>query len=118
MGSKAASRVRRPAIRVVDMSNLALFLFTAILDDDRARAKALLKKHPHLSVDAVETDALCESGIMHWIYAGDTALHFAAAGHRVEIAKMLLAAGADPNAAKNHRRSRPLHYASDGYLEN
>ena len=28
----------------------------------------------------------------------------------------LLAAGADPNAAGNRRRSRPLHYASDGYL--
>jgi len=31
---------------------------------------------------------------------------------------MLLAAGADPSAAKNHRRSQPLHYAADGYLEN
>ncbi len=58
------------------------------------------------------------SEIAHWIYVGDTALHVAAAGHRVEIAKILLAAGADPNAAGNHRRSAPLHYAADGYLEN
>src|SRR5439155_2835152 len=52
----------------------------------------------------------------HWIYAGDTALHLAAAGYRVEIARLLLAAGADPNAATNHRQSRPLHYAADGYI--
>ena len=54
--------------------------------------------------------------IFHWIYAGDTALHLAAAGYRVEIVRLLLAAGADPNAAANHRRGRPLHYAADGYL--
>ena len=36
----------------------------------------------------------------------------------MEIAKLLLAAGADPNAARNHRRSGPLHYAADGCLEN
>ena len=62
--------------------------------------------------------ACYESGIAHWIYVDDTALHVAAAGYRVEIARILLAAGADVNAAKNHRRSQPLHYASDGFLEN
>jgi ankyrin repeat protein len=59
---------------------------------------------------------LYEAKIFHWIYAGDTALHLAAAGYRVEIVQMLLAAGADPNAAMNHRRSGPLHYAADGYI--
>src|SRR5262249_49968986 len=54
--------------------------------------------------------------IFHWMYAGDTALHLAAAGYRVEIARLLLAAGADPNAATNHRQSGPLHYAADGYV--
>ena len=44
-------------------------------------------------------------------------MHVAAAGYRMEIAKMLLAAGADAGSAKNHRRSQPLHYASDGYLD-
>ena len=100
------------------MSNSAQSLFAAILNDDRAMAKELLKKNPHLSKHAVETDGRYASGIAHWIYVGDTALHVAAAGYRVEIAKMLLAAGADPNSAKNHRRSQPLHYASDGYLDN
>jgi len=36
----------------------------------------------------------------------------------VEIAEMLLDAGADVNAAKNHRHTQPLHYAADGYPEN
>jgi len=43
-------------------------------------------------------------------------LHLAAAGHRVEIAILLLAAHSDPNAATNHRKSSPLHYAADGYV--
>ncbi|MEO8429172.1 MAG: ankyrin repeat domain-containing protein [Verrucomicrobiota bacterium] len=100
------------------MSNPSQSLFAAILDDDRARVKELLEKNPQLSTNAIEMDGRYESGIAHWIYAGDTALHVAAAGYRVEIANMLLAAGADPNSAKNHRRSQPLHYASDGYLDN
>ena len=36
----------------------------------------------------------------------------------MEIVKLLLAAGSDPNSAKNHREGRPLHYAADGYLNN
>jgi ankyrin repeat protein len=59
---------------------------------------------------------LYNSKIFHWIYVGDTALHLAAAGYRVEIIRLLLAAGADPNAATNHRRSTPLHYAADGFI--
>lgn len=100
------------------MSNPSRSLFAAILDDDRAGVRELLKKNPALSIRAVETLARCEVGIAHWIYAGDTALHVAAAGYRVEIAKMLLADGADPTSAGNHRRSQPLHYAADGYLDN
>src|SRR6185369_1588044 len=59
---------------------------------------------------------LYQSKIFHWIYVGDTALHLAAAGYRVEIVKLLLGAGADPNAAKNMRKSSPLHYAADGFI--
>src|SRR5206468_5539025 len=33
-----------------------------------------------------------------------------------EIVRLLLAAGADPNAAKNMRKSSPLHYAADGFI--
>jgi hypothetical protein len=93
-------------------------LFNAIVDDDRSKVKALLKKGPGLTMALAGAKAQCEIKIAHWIYAGDTALHAAAAGYRVEIARMLLAAGADPCSAKNRRWSQPLHYAADGYLEN
>jgi hypothetical protein len=92
-------------------------LLNAILDDDRVAVKELLKTNPRLALDGA-TAARFAWELPHWIYVGDTPLHAAAAGHRVEIAKMLLDAGADVNAAKNHRRSQSLHYAADGFLEN
>ena len=91
-------------------------LLQAILDDDRVRVKELLNKDAALA-RAEATAGRYETRIAHWIYAKDTALHVAAAGYRMEIARMLLAAGADSGSAKNHRRGQPLHYASDGYLE-
>jgi hypothetical protein len=30
--------------------------------------------------------------------------------------KLLLSAGANPNAARNRRKSTPLHYAADGFI--
>src|SRR5436190_24119154 len=98
------------------MPNPFQSLVAAILEDDRARVKALLKAEPGLALCGTKEESL-ESGIAHWIYAGDTVLHVAAAGYRVEIAKMLLAAGADFSSARNRRCSQPLHYASDGYLD-
>jgi hypothetical protein len=91
-------------------------LLQAILHNDRARAKSLLKADSGLAMCCVEKAKLYQSEIFHWFYVGDTALHLAAAGYRVEIAQLLLDAGADPNAAANHRRSGPLHYAADGYV--
>jgi hypothetical protein len=89
-------------------------LFAAIIGDDVGKTKRLLKEEPGLTV-ALTNVASLERRLPHWIYAKDTALHVAAAGHRVEIGKLLLKAGAEPNAAENHRRSTPLHYAADGY---
>jgi hypothetical protein len=51
--------------------------------------------------------------IGHYIYAGDTALHVAAAAHSEKIARKLIAIGADVRA-KNRRGAEPLHYATDG----
>lgn len=51
--------------------------------------------------------------IQHYVYAGDTALHIAAAAHRPETARLLLSLGADVGA-RNRRRAQPLHYAADG----
>jgi hypothetical protein len=92
-------------------------LFAAIVDDDRSKVKELLDSDPTLTQRGVSEKSRLESRISHWMYSGDTALHLAAAGYRVEIARMLLAAGADSSSAANRRCSQPLHYASDGYLE-
>jgi len=91
-------------------------LLRAIWNDDRARASALLRADRSLATRLIDEARLYEGRIFHWIYAGDTALHLAAGGYRVEIGRALLAAGADPNSAANHRRSGPLHYAADGYV--
>jgi len=91
-------------------------ILRAIQNDDRVKAKALLKSDPALATRRIDQAKLYDSPICHWIYVGDTALHLAAAGYRVEIARLLLAAGADVNAATNHRESGPLHYAADGYV--
>src|SRR3954470_21397066 len=91
-------------------------LLAAIVDDDKNAVKKLLRADAGLATRLMEKPKLYRAKIFHWIYAGDTALHLAAAGYRVEIVRLLLAAGADPNAAMNHRRSGPLHYAADGYI--
>jgi len=100
------------------MPNASDSLFAAIVADDRGKVKKLLASNPALAKSGIAKEILCRSKIFHWIYSGDTVLHVAAAGYRVEIAKTLLAAGADPAAAKNRRCSQPLHYAADGCLEN
>ena len=51
--------------------------------------------------------------ISHYIYAGDTALHMAAAALSLPIAEILVSHGADCRA-RNRRGAEPLHYASDG----
>jgi hypothetical protein len=91
-------------------------LLTAIVNGNRSAVEALLKADGGLARRLIRRPKLYDSKIFHWIYGGDTALHLAAAGYRVEIVRLLLAAGADPNAATNHRSSSPLHYAADGFI--
>jgi hypothetical protein len=51
--------------------------------------------------------------IGHYVYAGDTALHIAAAAYSADVARRLLSKGANVRA-RNRRGSEPLHYAADG----
>jgi ankyrin repeat protein len=51
--------------------------------------------------------------IEHYVYAGDTALHVAAAAYRTDIAKELVRQGADVSA-RNRRGAEPIHYAATG----
>ena len=91
-------------------------LLRAILDDDRVKVHKLITAEPSLVFQTTREARLYDTKIFHWLYVGDTALHLAAAGYRLEVVEKLLTAGAEPNAAMNHRRSRPLHYAADGYI--
>ncbi len=50
--------------------------------------------------------------ISHYLYAGDTALHLAAAAFRRPMAELLIAHGAD-SRSKNRMGAEPLHYAAD-----
>src|SRR5262245_6629930 len=97
---KATNHSRAPSASMAS-------LLAAIVADDRARARQLLKAEPGLATALIKRPRLFQSKIFHWIYAGDTPLHLAAAGYRVEIVRLLLKAGADPNAAMNHRHSGP-----------
>jgi ankyrin repeat protein len=91
-------------------------LLAAIVDNDCSRVDRLLKRDSNLAIRLIKNPRLYQKGISHWLYAGDTALHLAAAGYRVDIARLLLRAGADSNANANHRKSTPLHYAADGCI--
>ena len=51
--------------------------------------------------------------IAHYLFAGDTPLHAAAAAHRKTIVPELVSMGADVRA-RNRRGAQPLHYAVDG----
>ena len=62
-------------------------MLSAILKDDRAKVKDLLTAGHDLATRPMDEPKLYSSGIFHWTYVGDTALHLAAPGYRVEIAR-------------------------------
>jgi len=95
-------------------------LFHAIVARDADKARRLLAASPSLATQALGVGATRKSAtpyyfeaIAHYVYAGDTALHVAAAAYETAIAKALLAKGAQPGA-RNRRGAEPLHYAADG----
>ena len=97
-----------------------LVLFAAIASHDHSYVTQRLEQTPGLADTAIRTGASRQdpdpyflAPIRHYIYAGDTALHFAAAAHHRELVETLVALGADVSA-RNRRGAEPLHYAADG----
>jgi hypothetical protein len=94
-------------------------LMASIASGDTAKVRELIAAHTNLvQIAATQGASRTEASryffpqIRHYVYAGDTALHIAAAGFRFEVAQLLIDHGAKP-MAKNRRGAEPLHYASD-----
>jgi ankyrin repeat protein len=78
---------------------------------DGAEAVRIVRDAPELARSLVEDERFVES-IAHALYAGDTALHVAAAAVNPVVVEAVLRAGADPGA-ENRRGAIALHYACD-----
>jgi ankyrin repeat protein len=90
-----------------------------VVDGDIDQVSARLAASPALATAASEVGATRQEAstfffadIAHYLYAGDTALHMAAAAFRRRVAELLVGHGADCRA-KNRRGAEPLHYAAD-----
>ena len=97
-----------------------LALFDAIASGDHLEIERRLDSSRGLASCPIRTGASRQdaesyflAAIRHYVYAGDTALHIAAAAHQRELAESLVARGADVRA-RNRRGAEPLHYAADG----
>jgi len=96
-----------------------LDLVRAIISGNAGKAADLVDGSPALlheqaAVGATRngSDSYLFEAIAHYMYAGDTALHMAAAGFQYEIVQALIDRGADCTA-RNRRGAQPLHYAAD-----
>jgi len=101
-------------------SDLLMPLIRAIVSGDEPQAVSLLTASPFLATQAIRQGATRQRAtdfffreIMHYLYAGDTPLHAAAAGYQKGIARELVRLKADI-AARNRRGAEPIHYACDG----
>ncbi len=97
-----------------------LALFRAIASRKRLGIEQWVDEEPGLATSSIRVGASRQDpdtyflhSIHHYVYAGDTALHVAAAAHQRELAGSLVAHGADIRA-RNRRGAEPLHYAADG----
>ena len=118
-------RRRRAILSLMMASNDSALrtLMEEIVSGDAAAVERLLGASPVLARARLEEGATRQAakanrlgrigGIGHYVYAGDTALHVAAAAYRPDIARKLIAMGSDVRA-RNRRGAEPLHYAADG----
>jgi hypothetical protein len=97
-----------------------LALFAAIASRDALDVTRQLDSSRDLASCAIQTGATRQdaqtyflAAIRHYVYAGDTALHIAAAAHQRDLAESLVTRGAGVRG-RNRRGAEPLHYAADG----
>ncbi len=90
-----------------------------VVSGDIEELSRRLAANPSLATEAAEVGATRQGApdfffteIAHYLYAGDTALHIAAAAFRYPVAELFVAHGADCRA-RNRRGAEPLHYAAD-----
>lgn len=95
-------------------------LMRGILAGDEAAVARSLAASPDLASSSLIQGANRQSArhyffaeIAHYLYAGDTPLHAAAAAYRHAIVPELVHMGADVRAC-NRRGAQALHYAADG----
>jgi hypothetical protein len=93
---------------------------SAMLSRDTAKALRLLAASPDLATASFRAGATRKASnvyllreIPRYIFAGDTALHIAAAAYRTELVRALLRHGADVHAA-NRLGYHPIHSAAVG----
>jgi len=95
-------------------------LIGVIARGDHGQVSRLLVGVPGLAVACIAGAATGRAGeehfleaIRHQVYAGDTALHIAAAAYDAGLTRALVELGARVGAV-NRRGAQPLHYAVDG----
>lgn len=95
-------------------------LMSLIVSGDDSAVGVFLSDHPQLVGAQARAAATRQNpqdywfaAIDHYLYAGDTALHIAAAAHRPRMVTELLRLGANVGV-RNRRGAYPLHYATDG----
>ena len=113
------SETSMPKVKSVFLDFIRLVVNGEI--DDVSRR---LSDHPSLATMSAEVGAARQGApdyffteIAHYLYAGDTALHMAAAAFRRPVAQLLVAHRADCSV-RNRRGAQPLHYAADANLWN
>ena len=101
------------------MTSAFLDFVRVVVDGDINQVSRRMAGNPALATTAADVGATRQGAstfffadIAHYLYAGDTALHMAAAAFRRPVAKLLVAHGADCRA-RNRRGAEPLHYAAD-----
>jgi ankyrin repeat protein len=102
----------------MDTSGFLVFA-RLVIDGEIEDVRDSLKASPALAVTPLIVGAVRQESasfffesIRHYLYAGDTALHMAAAAFRRPMAELLVTYGAH-HRARNRRGAQPLHYAVD-----